>query len=373
MTELTLLPNGFKLLGSEITDIAISARNDVEAVSTWLKAKGGRNRNTFETYRREAIRFLVWLESHSLALTDVTVDDVHDFYSHLACPPPSWIRPRKFKESDQPLPTQLLLGGLSNEAIAFTRTILSQLFAYLRDAGYVNKNPIALSNRPPTLTQSTPTRLLDLSTWQWLWQWLITRPTGNRLQQAQVGRSRWVIALLYHTGLRRQEVADGLMGDFLCRDGYWSLRVIGKGQKERFATVNSTLFEELKRYRRSIDLPEIPVPSEVNPLVGSVNRARQLKRLAPRSIGLIVHEIADRASHECHDPYMKDHLIKMSTHWLRHTNGSHRLLAGALTETTQDEMGHADIRTTRIYIKTNLKTRRSDSEKLAKLYYSGVE
>jgi site-specific recombinase XerD len=55
----------------------------------------------------------------------------------------------------------------------------------------------------------------------------------------------------------------------------------------------------------------------------------------------------------------------MTTHWLRHTNATHRLLAGASLETTQDELGHADPHTTRIYAKTSDTKRREDAEKLA--------
>jgi integrase/recombinase XerC len=368
MTELALLPHGFKLLGGETKDIAILASNDVEAVTTWLQAKGGRNRNTFDAYRREATRLLIWLESRDLPLAKVTVDDVHDYYAHLANPPASWIRPRKFKHTDQPLPSQLLVGALSSQSIAFTRTVLSQLYAYLRDAGYVHRNPLALSIKPPTLVQTTTTRLLDVATWQWLWQWLKSGLTHTRLQQAHASRYRWILALLYHTGLRRQEVADGRMGDFLHSNGYWSLRVVGKGQKERFATINRALLEELQIYRQAMSLTPLPTPGEVFPLVGSVQGARQLEKLTARSIGLIVHEIACHASLACNDPHMKTRLQNMSTHWLRHTNGSHRLLAGALTETTQDEMGHADLRTTRLYIKTGYQTRIDDAEKLAALH-----
>lgn len=57
----------------------------------------------------------------------------------------------------------------------------------------------------------------------------------------------------------------------------------------------------------------------------------------------------------------------MTTHWMRHTNATHRLMAGASLETTQDELGHADPRTTRIYAKASDTRRKEDAEKLAKL------
>jgi site-specific recombinase XerD len=58
---------------------------------------------------------------------------------------------------------------------------------------------------------------------------------------------------------------------------------------------------------------------------------------------------------------------QLSTHWLRHTNATHRLLAGASLETTQDELGHADPKTTRLYVKTLDQQRRADVDKFVKL------
>ena len=57
----------------------------------------------------------------------------------------------------------------------------------------------------------------------------------------------------------------------------------------------------------------------------------------------------------------------MTTHWMRHTNATHRLMAGASLETTQDELGHADPRTTRLYAKVSDTRQKEDAEKLAQL------
>ena len=54
---------------------------------------------------------------------------------------------------------------------------------------------------------------------------------------------------------------------------------------------------------------------------------------------------------------------QLSTHWLRHTNATHRLLAGASLETTQDELGHADPKTTRRYVHTVDAQRRDDLQR----------
>lgn len=143
--------------------------------------------------------------------------------------------------------------------------------------------------------------------------------------------------------------------------------MLGKGNKEKFVTVNSKLLRELVIYRKSLKLADYPVPGEDFPLVASLNAARRRKPLTPRAIGLLVGTISQRAAAVCDDEHCRAQIAKMTTHWMRHTNATHRLMAGASLETTQDELGHADPRTTRIYAKASDMRRKEDAEKLAEL------
>ncbi len=359
----TLIP----AVGERLKDIAIDAQTDTEAVQTWLRAKGNRSANTFDSYRRESVRLLLWLGEQQINLKEMKVEDVHLFYKHLAHPPKHWIRPIKPRQDEVLLPTQVLAGSLSNKSIAYARTVLAQMCTYLQDAEYIQRNVFRLSVQPPVTVQTTQTKLLDIDSWHWLWSWLQTLPQGNPLEKAHAARVRWIFALLYHTGIRREEAAHGRMADFLYKDRAWLLQVIGKGNKERFVTVNSMLLQELAHYRQSLNLEKYPVPTEDCPLVASVNKARRNKPLTPRAIGLIIHTIGKRAANACEDEHMRMLITRMTTHWMRHTNATHRLMAGASLETTQDELGHADPKTTRIYAKSSGVRRREDAEKLARL------
>lgn len=348
-------------------DAAIDAQSDAEAVAVWLRAKGGRSANTFDSYRREAVRLLLWLDEQRMALRDMKVNHVHLFYSHLANPPKDWLRPRKPRRDETLLATQVLAGKLSNKSIDYARTVLGQMCAYLQDAGYVQRNVFRLSIKPPVIVQATPTRLLDLDSWHWLWDWILDLPQTKPIEVAHAARCRWLFALLYHTGIRREEAAHGRMGDFTRKERSWSLRVMGKGNKEKFVTVNSTLLRELLLYRKALKLEAYPVPGEEFPLVASVNSMRRSQLLTPRAIGLIVATVGEQAAGACEDEYLRVQIAQMTTHWMRHTNATHRLMAGASLETTQDELGHADPRTTRIYAKVADKQRQDDAEKLATL------
>lgn len=376
MNDLALIPVAARLVprgGPVGANPAITARNDKEAAAAFLRVSSGGSDHTFESYRKEVVRLLVWLDERRLTLAKMTVDDVHAFYEHLGEPPKHWLRPRKPRRDETLKLTQLLIGPLSNKSIQYSRTVLGHFMKYLQHAGWLQRNVFLLSLKPAVMKTTAPTKLLDLEDWQWLWQWLTTSPAPTPYVEARVARRRWVFALLYHSGIRREEVAITTMGDFTRNDRIWTLRVLGKGNKERFVTVNSALMAELRRYRRSLGLEEYPIPTERLPLVMSLQRntknhpARKLQHLTPRAIYALVAETAKTAADECEDPHTRKRLKKLSTHWMRHTNASHRLQAKASVESTQDELGHADPRTTRIYAHVHNDARREDAEKLARL------
>ena len=345
--------------------VLTDARTDIEAARLWITVKGARSAHTFDAYRREAWRLLLWLDEEGLCLNDLTVEDVHRFYALLVNPPPSWIRPVKVSRKQRLGKTQVLRGPLSGQSLNHTRNVLSLMCTYLQDIGYLQRNPFRSSAIPSVRKPLEPRRYLDQDAWDWLWDWLSGSEEDTGLETRQLARARWLFALLYHTGMRREEVAKGQMNDFLYRDGHWSLKVVGKGNRERNITVNSALLDELVRYRQFLNLPGFPSPVEETPLLAPLHAKNAQHTMTARSVGLIVHSIVKHAARFCDDEQIRSQIETASTHWMRHTNATHRLQAGALLETTQDELGHTDPRTTRIYAKVSNKQRQHDAELLA--------
>jgi site-specific recombinase XerD len=355
--------------GSSSADAALSACSDIEAVSAWLLARGSRTPNTFDAYKRESGRLLLWLKDRGLGLRDLKVEHVHEFFQFLAAPPQHWLRPRKIERGQQLAPTQVMVGPLTASSIDYARTVLGQMCGYLQDAGYVQRNVFRLSSKPAVVNKSVSSRSLDIESWNWLWSWITRMPREDDREEARAVRARWLFALLYHAGIRRDEVASGTMGDFVRTDGDWQLRVIGKGSRERLVTVNSVLLQELLIYRAWHGLaPAYPVPSERTPLVLSVYAARSAAAMTPRAVGKIISEVAAEAAKHCADEHIRDKIERMSTHWMRHTSATHRLKAGASLQTVQDELGHRDLKTTRIYTVDIAEARREDAELLARLH-----
>ena len=56
---------------------------------------------------------------------------------------------------------------------------------------------------------------------------------------------------------------------------------------------------------------------------------------------------------------------KVSPHSLRHTKGMHLLQSGVSLDIIRDFLGHADVRTTEIYAKSNLEMKRKALEKIS--------
>ncbi len=342
----------------------ISAEDDLAAVGVWLRARAARSANTMSAYSRAAATFLLWLHEQGVpGLRAVTVEHTQAYLQHLSHPPAHWVRPRHRRGRDDVLQTQVLMGPASSRSIAWHRAVIAQMLGYLADSRYLSGNAMRLTSKPAVIGEgSVERKALTLADWAWLRTWIEARGDGPS-DHLNV-RDHWVVTFLYHTGLRRHEAAAALARDVVRDDSGWSLRVVGKGSKERYVTLNMAVMDAMRAYRRSLNLPETPGPAEATPLIVRLRRNTRFEAMAPRSIGRIVEGVFERAAADCDDERTRAALLCASTHTMRHTNASHRLAAGADLETTQDELGHADINTTRSYAHTQRARRRADAEKL---------
>ena len=57
------------------------------------------------------------------------------------------------------------------------------------------------------------------------------------------------------------------------------------------------------------------------------------------------------------DPQGAARLAQASTHWLRHTHGAHAVAAGTPIEVVQNNLGHASLATTTLYVTAEAKRR----------------
>jgi integrase/recombinase XerC len=135
-----------------------------------------------------------------------------------------------------------------------------------------------------------------------------------------------IMELFYSSGLRLSELAAL---DVAAVDLYTeSVRVLGKGRKERICPVGFPALEAISRYRAAANVHAGPL---------FINKLR--KRISPRSIWLILKRYLRHTSIP----------ISISPHKLRHSFATHLLDRGADLRSVQALLGHASLSTTQIY------------------------
>lgn len=157
--------------------------------------------------------------------------------------------------------------------------------------------------------------------------------TANLLDQEDVGRTpkrdRAILELIYSAGLRSAETMSLDKQDLNFRDN--SIRVIGKGDKERIAFFGSTATSALKEYIKS---------ERVNPIADDALFTNDKGiRLTTRTVQNIVKRWALAVGLP----------PDTSPHTLRHTFATHLLDGGADLKTVQQLLGHSSLATTQIY------------------------
>jgi site-specific recombinase XerD len=135
-----------------------------------------------------------------------------------------------------------------------------------------------------------------------------------------------IMELFYSSGLRLSELAALDVGDV---DLYTeSVRVLGKGRKERVCPVGLPALEAISLYRAAANVHSGPL---------FINKAR--RRTSTRSIWLILKRYLRHTSIP----------ISISPHKLRHSFATHMLDRGADLRSVQALLGHASLSTTQIY------------------------
>ena len=145
-------------------------------------------------------------------------------------------------------------------------------------------------------------------------------------------RDSAILELLYGSGLRLTEVAGLDLGSV--SPAQRTVRVIGKGNKERIVPVTRPGLEAIQRYLER-GRPHLVASPRSEALL--LNRYGG--RLSKRSIEQVVHRYALQAglTHGVH------------THTLRHSFATHLLDGGADLRVVQELLGHASPATTQVY------------------------
>ena len=389
----------------------LKAQNDYQAILAWIRSKQGltpeqksafqsrrRQRHsgveqsldwlqslshTQRAYRKEAERFLLWaIMNKRKALSSMTNEDCSEYREFLADPQPRsrWCGSRS-RERWSPL-WRPFEGPLSPSAQRHALTILKNLYTFLVDQNYLMGNPwssIRVSrNQGPKVNAG---RSFSVAQWHFIQEQLKQQPDSSATERLSFG-----LHLLYATGLRLSEIvaatADDLQWIEYPADAQdseplagWMLRVIGKGQREREVPVPIEVVDELNLYLESRGLSRhIHDPGNRGAfLLGKASdtaiRAKNLRAettFDPKQgiAGTTFYDQLKAFFTECaevlrslSDARGSERLAKASTHWLRHSHASHAIARGMPIEIAQQNLGHASLQTTTVYVTTEAKRR----------------
>jgi integrase/recombinase XerC len=229
--------------------------------------------------------------------------------------------------------------GLSKRSAARALSAIRSFYRFLQEHHAVPNN-LSRAARIPKLDKRLPS-YLDRTQTQRLFDWAEQRTGADELAPT---RDLAILELFYSTGIRLSELSGMNLEDLdLLSD---QVKVRGKGRKERILPVGSRAVLALRRY---LQLRE-PVVGRLRGDRRAVFVSRRGKRLAPRSIQRIVHQMFEAIGGD-----------GLRVHSLRHTFATHMVDAGADLRAVQELLGHASLSTTQVYTHTSV-------ERLKKVY-----
>lgn len=352
----------------------IAARNDIEAIDAWIAAKAG-SPHTARAYRKEGERMLLWsVRERGKSLADVTVDDCIAYRNWLGMlgrtddqewpfnvPQDQWIGKRNTPRTDEAW--RPFDGSLSLASVKQSMVILRGMFLWLIQARYFVYNPWDVVNKKPA-TRIDDTRDVELTRVlsEMQWQFFVEHVAGME-EGPEKARLVFILVFAYSTGMRLSELVDAKVGmlysmPFSRRLGQrWMLKVQGKGDKLRPSPMSEDVMAALEAYLSSRGLPSSPSEnSSETPLIAQLKANSHLSSSALYKLLRGAFSSAADALREEGHPEDAKQMIKASTHWIRHSRGSHLALAGMAPSLIQQLLGHASLNTTSIYLRSSEET-----------------
>ena len=243
-------------------------------------------------------------------IKSVTLNDAYDYLNYL-----THERPKFHKSEATPY-------GNSARTRARKVSSLRAFYKYLTEkssvAGEFQNNPIALLELPK-INKTLPRYLsVDESV-------KLLEAVDDKYKE----RNYCILTLFLNCGLRVSELVNINISDIQES----TLRVMGKGSKERTIYLNNACMEAVDEYMQVRIMPE---EAHKNALFVSRNR----KRINVQTVKWIVKKYLDKAGLDSN---------KYSVHKLRHTAATLMYQNGVDVRTLKDVLGHESLDTTMIY------------------------
>ena len=267
-----------------------------------LNSERRKSINTLMSYKRDLNKYHDYLhdELNIKSIISVTLGNIRSYVRHL---------------NDK---------GMSANSIKRAISSIRVYHSYITEKGFMKDNPANLLEIP-----KVPRKLPNILTIQEIESILNSIP--NKTPMAT--RDLAIFELLYSCGLRVTELCDLKISHILWDSDM--IRVLGKGDKERFVPLGPIAKENLTNYLNQ-DRSEL---TKKKSKVSEVFLSRNGNKLTRMMIWILLKKWTANANIK----------KEVSPHTLRHSFATHLLEGGADLRSVQEMLGHADITTTQIY------------------------
>lgn len=277
-------------------------KNAIKDYQYFLKIERGLSENSISAYSQDILKLTKFLNEKELAISPdkITSDILERFvYSNA--------------KSIAPRSQARMISGLRN------------FFDYLIFEDYRKENPTDLLEAPK-IGRKLPDTLSENEINEIISQIDLSKPEGER--------NRAMIETLYSCGLRVTEMIQLKISDLFFEEGF--IRVIGKGNKQRFVPINSYMIKLIENYKNLIR-SGIKIQKGHEDTIFLNRRGKQISR---NMVFMILKDLTEKAGiHKT-----------VSPHTLRHSFATHLLENGADLRAIQQMLGHESITTTEIYM-----------------------
>jgi integrase/recombinase XerD len=262
----------------------------------------GLSRNTISAYRLDLAKFSQYLLLEDIALSDVSPECLDNFLATLR--------------------------GSGESAESSSARVIVTIRNFFKFLSSENKSINPLKDySPPAIPKRLPKALLL--------EEVVRMIEASKSDQSSIAlRDTALIETLYATGGRVSEITSLSLDDISQLGETMTLKLLGKGSKERVVPVGNYARTSLENYL-SNSRPNL-VKSSRSSKVFLNTRGNSLSR---QSAWEIVASAAERANLSVH----------VTPHSLRHSFATHLLDGGADIRVVQELLGHSSVTTTQIY------------------------
>jgi len=264
----------------------------------YLRIEKGLSNNTIQSYSRDLVRFLDYLEARGLTPTELSRDHIVEYSGHM----------RK---------------DLSERSTARNLSSLKTFYRFLISEGLIKENPARLLE-----SMKIPWKLPEILSPQEVDALLAQPDIKNPLGL----RDKAMLEVLYATGLRVSELVGIGIININLEAGF--VRTIGKGTKERLIPMGDKAIASLKDF--ILFGRPVLIKKRNSPCLFINARGIGLSR---QGFWKIIKKYGIMAGIK----------KKITPHILRHSFASHLIEGGADLRSVQMMLGHSDISTTQIY------------------------